>query len=117
MNPEIKQRWVAALRSGEYEQGKGFLNSDGKFCCLGVLCDLHSQDHNIPWTANDNNSVMTYFDNTGLPPEQVVDWAQYDHRQNGWQISHAGVKTFLYMLNDETSLSFSSIADIIEKQL
>ena len=37
----MKKRWVKALRSGDYEQGRGALHSaDGKFCCLGVLCDI-----------------------------------------------------------------------------
>lgn len=40
MNPELKAKWVAALRSGKYEQGHEYLNKDGKFCCLGVLCDV-----------------------------------------------------------------------------
>ena len=39
MRPVVK-RWVEALRSGEYEQGKHFLEKDGKFCCLGVLCKI-----------------------------------------------------------------------------
>ena len=45
MNKEVKQQWVAALRSGEYKQGKNALRrqyegEDAEFCCLGVLCDL-----------------------------------------------------------------------------
>lgn len=32
--------FVAALRSGDYEQGNGFLESDGKYCCLGVACKV-----------------------------------------------------------------------------
>lgn len=49
MNQEIKKRWVAALRSGDYKQGTGALrNADNKFCCLGVLCDLHSKAHGTP---------------------------------------------------------------------
>lgn len=39
MNPEIKQKWLTDLRSGEYEQGQGcLLSTTGKYCCLGVLC-------------------------------------------------------------------------------
>lgn len=40
------RRWIAALRSGEYAQGKSSLcvaKPDGqpdRFCCLGVLCDV-----------------------------------------------------------------------------
>ena len=36
----IKQRWIDALRSGQYLQGRGQLQADGKFCCLGVLCEV-----------------------------------------------------------------------------
>ena len=50
MNPEVKTKWLEALRSGEYLQGKEFLlrrTADGeeRFCCLGVLCNLYAQEH------------------------------------------------------------------------
>ena len=33
------KKWLTALRSGKYEQGKGYLkNTDEKYCCLGVAC-------------------------------------------------------------------------------
>lgn len=31
--------WADELQSGKYEQGKGLLKSDGRYCCLGVLCE------------------------------------------------------------------------------
>ena len=41
INQEFKKKWIAALLSGEYEQGVGLLrNEDNKFCCLGVACNL-----------------------------------------------------------------------------
>jgi hypothetical protein len=45
MDPELKAKWVAALRSGEYLQGKGVLKKVNKddeirYCCLGVLCEV-----------------------------------------------------------------------------
>lgn len=41
MNPEIKAKWVEALRSGKYKQTRNALRkSDNRFCCLGVLCDI-----------------------------------------------------------------------------
>lgn len=40
-NPEIKAKWVAALRSGEYQQCTGALtNGVGGYCCLGVLREI-----------------------------------------------------------------------------
>ena len=38
------KKWVAALRSGKYEQAKGWLREGDKFCCLGVACDLFDPD-------------------------------------------------------------------------
>jgi hypothetical protein len=37
MNEQIKQRWIEALRSGEYEQTQGRLRDETGYCCLGVL--------------------------------------------------------------------------------
>lgn len=38
MSQEIKTKWIEALRSGEYKQGKDILkNENGAYCCLGVL--------------------------------------------------------------------------------
>jgi hypothetical protein len=56
MNPEVKARWVAALRSGEYKQGKGALRLNNKFCCLGVLCDLYGDDYDALSAHNDGTS-------------------------------------------------------------
>lgn len=44
MNPDIKAKWVAALRSGTFVQGKEHLKRESTggatFCCLGVLCEV-----------------------------------------------------------------------------
>lgn len=42
MKPNIRQlkRWIAALDSGEYKQGKRTLQFKNQYCCLGVGCDL-----------------------------------------------------------------------------
>lgn len=45
LDPEKKARWLNALRSEEYKQGREQLRSPGdKFCCLGVVCDLYLKD-------------------------------------------------------------------------
>ena len=48
MAPELKAKWVAALRSGKYKQGKGTLYKGGKHCCLGVLHRIAYPDRPIP---------------------------------------------------------------------
>src|SRR4051812_18230243 len=45
MDTEVKGRWIDALESGDYEQGRSLLAivaDDGKrkYCCLGVLCEV-----------------------------------------------------------------------------
>jgi hypothetical protein len=53
MNPEIKAQWIAALRSGDYQQGRATLAKayaeEGKivtkYCCLGVLCDVLTRNN------------------------------------------------------------------------
>lgn len=40
MDAKIKTDWLEALRHGGHKQGRGFLKSDGAYCCLGVLCKV-----------------------------------------------------------------------------
>jgi hypothetical protein len=48
VNKVWKQKWVEALKSGKYKQGKNYLrrgnekSADGpkSHCCLGVLCEV-----------------------------------------------------------------------------
>ena len=40
MTPEFKAQWVAALRSGEYEQARDAMRIGDSFCCLGVAAQL-----------------------------------------------------------------------------
>ncbi len=46
LDKEFATKWLAALRSGEYEQGKNFLFKNGKYCCVGVagaICGISEQ--------------------------------------------------------------------------
>lgn len=46
MDQELKAKWTAALRSGEYKQGAGRLRRDTGYCCLGVLGEImHATYH------------------------------------------------------------------------
>jgi len=48
MKKSIRNKWIKALRSDEYEQGRGQLaipvNEHDAFCCLGVLCDVLGEE-------------------------------------------------------------------------
>ncbi len=36
---QVQKDWIADLESGKYPKGKHKLQQDGKFCCLGVICE------------------------------------------------------------------------------
>lgn len=64
MDKAIKRKWVKALRSGKYKQGKGHLKDErGRFCCLGVLCNIIDPKG---WSssADDGGFAYTYDEET-----------------------------------------------------
>lgn len=40
MDKELAVKWIEALRSGKYKQGRSRLKHAGRHCCLGVLCEV-----------------------------------------------------------------------------
>lgn len=90
MNPEVKARWLAALTSGEYTQGRDLLAREVapgvfRYCCLGVLCELAYADGVIARTLDfdryyyhdvgvDRGITPAKCYATQLPPT-VVTWA------------------------------------------
>ena len=73
MNPRIKSNWLKALRSGEYKQTTQRLKDKDQFCCLGVLCDLHSKETNTCWTGSE---YTKYLEEDSILPQVVIDWAE-----------------------------------------
>ena len=74
LKPEIKTRWVEALRSGKYMQTQGTLRNGEGFCCLGVLCDIVKNDLNIEWEYEkfENGADLWSFDHEdGIIPGSV----------------------------------------------
>jgi hypothetical protein len=111
MNPQIKQKWVDALRSGDYQQGQCYLRTNSGFCCLGVLCDLYGKENNVEWQ---HNEVVGYFyeNHSFSLPSSVLEWAGLEYcnpRVDDETNSLAG-------LNDKGS-TFIEIANLIEEQL
>lgn len=63
MNSEIKTKWLEALRSGKYTQGRRVLRSiQDEYCCLGVLCDLIAPEK---WVKSDYGTEMFFLSDTG----------------------------------------------------
>lgn len=63
LNPEFKAKWIAALRSGEYQQCHGtmFKEKTGGYCCLGVAaCVQHG--FNITSSINQSKDGASFYD-------------------------------------------------------
>ena len=124
MKATIKKKWLKALRSGEYQQGKYWLKKADSFCCLGVLCDIHAKETKDYWCREDEKYNGEVWSLDGYPdhlPPKVIEWA-------GLKVSHGasvevdfednGIRTLsLPELNDDYGRSFKEIADLIEEQL
>jgi hypothetical protein len=124
MNPEIKARWVDALKSGNYTQGQGRLhakdaNGNSSFCCLGVLCDLANKD-NIAleieaYETSDGVSIL-YDDDESWLPNSVTEWSGVDHQGTFNEgLDNQEFSTLAY-LNDNGA-TFEHIATVIEEYL
>ena len=110
MNQEIKAKWVAALRSGVYEQGAGALKVDDEHCCLGVLCEIHRQE--TGFTVADNLRETRQDENIGVT---VLKWSGLTSGE-GARVTINGENIHLTTHNDN-GRTFMEIADAIEAQL
>lgn len=107
MKEEIKDRWVEALRSGKYKQGRKVLKKGKNFCCLGVLCDITKDELGLEWNARIPASDSLDGERLFLPLS-VKDYAGLSARNPG-----VGVKALSDM--NDTGVKFNRIADLIEK--
>lgn len=137
MNPTIKEKWVAALKSGRYKQGIGSLKTGDQFCCLGVLCDLYAKETGAGQWKLENDldfglasevfATKSEFQEYALPQEVVVGW-KYALPQE--VVEWAGLESAdpvitIYRIDDEDALStlndsginFDGIAKLIEDNL
>lgn len=94
MNPELKAKWVAALRSGKFQQGRGQLRKGDEYCCLGVLCKVAR----IPISESGGSA--------GKSGYKLI------HRRVPEQAAET-----LWRMNDHRGLNFAQIADWIEANL
>lgn len=112
MNPVAKELWLAALRSGEREQGKGYLNVSGKFCCLGVLCEVAIESGVGVEKEKDQVGAHYYNGRSSYPPLAVYVWSGLD----GYTTAD-GPDMSLSAMNDSEDKTFLEIADWIEENL
>ncbi len=111
MNPRVKELWVTALRSDRYQQGRGHLKSLNKYCCLGVLCDLHRKEFGGEW---DRDRYKGEYD---VLPTDVRGWAEIERASPVIGRDTIGLPVSAVQANDLNGNTFLEIADMIEKNL
>jgi hypothetical protein len=111
--PERKAELVAALRSGKYKQGRGYLKSQNGFCCLGVACDLYGKGDGWKHYGNDNGFAFEGM--ISALPDTVKDYFGFSGGF-GDEVNIGPEKTVLSFHNDD-GRTFAEIADAIEQQL
>jgi hypothetical protein len=107
MDANIKQKWVEALRSGEYKQAQYGLKRQGGFCCLGVLCDLHD---NTKW-ENDEDGYSFYQIGDEIQSTWLPESLEKELAIPSSELSN------LVTMNDADNKTFAEIADYIEQKL
>lgn len=108
MNPEIKQKWVEALRSGDYKQARSCLYDPetNSYCCLGVLTDIYRKE------LNRSKCFLA----GGYLSDNTQEWAGLSSCDPIINPSRATMRSASDS-NDILSLNFNQIADLIEENL
>jgi hypothetical protein len=104
MNPQLKQSWVGALRSGAYRQAFGHLRVSTEFgvrhCAMGVLYDLIAPPPD-PFDETAGEDWLSPF----MPEARLAAAGVSQYQQR-----------LIASLNDHGS-TFEQIADIVERDM
>lgn len=129
LDPELKQRWVSALRSGKYHQGHGCLRDiDNNYCCLGVLADLidpEAWSYTPEYALNSFKTNLRNFTNSRNVPKfkwnptnsEDPTLIECSNKYLITDIIPTDIQRALAIKNDFHMLSFLEIADYIETNL
>lgn len=115
-------RWIEALRSGRYPQGRDRLCTKDavkgrQYCCLGVAGDILVQDGDAVWVDREYHSgPLLAMDGVTYSTDLGPGYEELDGPPPG---SKFGLDSHdiesLIVLNDVEKLSFAEIADHIEQ--
>lgn len=130
MKKAIAEKWISALRSNKYKQGKDYLcqayTRKGKkpqftHCCLGVLCDMYNKEHagkdklKVNELTGTEYDVVMFNDKAETLPRKVMKWAgiksDIGEIKNDWTKKNYDS---LAEMND-CGESFKTISNVVEK--
>lgn len=114
MNKEFVQKWIDALRSGKYIQGRGSLRikkddlfPKPRYCCLGVACEIHPD---VKLVNRGTYKIISQNENftTKIPDGSNIE--------EDLGLNYSLTKNLMCM-NDIQNFSFKEIADFIEENI
>jgi len=92
---EFAEKWIEALRSGNYQQTKANLQNDSGYCCLGVACCTIGNTEGLYGKAYPDSkllpingmyemvedevalfSVLANMNDAGHPFNEIADWIE-----------------------------------------
>lgn len=107
MDAELKAKWLKALRSGEYTQGKGKLYNyeDRAYCCIGVLAAIQGVNFEDDPRFDIEDDLCT----SSLPAELTAGLGPYEAGALADMNDGSG--------RERPAKTFAEIADYIEASL
>lgn len=116
INKEAINKWIEALRSGEYKQGyyrlRTYSKKEDTFCCLGVACDVLKDELDGEWVQKADDYTFEVSDDQfhgqEYMPDVVVEYIGLPERFLNDDLSE---------LNDRENYSFRQIANKLENKL
>lgn len=128
MDAELKAKWIAALRSGEFKQAQSELHNaeSDSYCCLGVLCKVAGAE----WTSfekekeADEGTYLVTLDHVPVKDGQLLGDTDNEELEPA-ACEKFGIpdQSILIGMNDGNEIlgikphSFAEIADWIEANL
>ena len=127
----LRDEWLSALRAETYPKGKNCLQRDGRFCVLGVLCEvagIEAQHEIMPERlarlSRGGNLVMYDGSSHALPRHLALfmNMETCGEFRKPIEVAISLVPRRMLLdvgsissVNDMTDLSFPQIADVIER--
>ena len=115
--PEIKEAWLKALRSGEYEQCRKFWRSRSgapTYCCLGLLLSINETE--ITDASARKLSASLLGSEILHEDQNWINRSSEEIKEDEQNDSYSVMQKLINM-NDNEGKNFTEIADWVEKNL
>ena len=123
MNQKVKQRWIDALRSGDYLRSveelkyphERYVSIEGKlgtFTALGVLADIYARENKLPWEKETVSSCVWPLYTLKISESEKCRYFLGKTIRKWAQISYM-TESKIIELNDEEGFSFEEMSKIL----